>query len=306
MGILGMLLGANALFGGGMGPMGSLQGARRMADALGVGDQFGIGSLFGSSESPYMSVGDPSDVTNVNPYTGQVMSSLQDLTGSLRGNLFGGEGLISDISSGEITQDYDPQSAINQFLSLTPQLQGVATETTTGGRAADINDQLAGNISRRVSDQFQGNPQSGAFASSVSSALAEPMFQAQMQREALRNRLLQGLYGDTLSQLGRGDLAQMQMRADLARAALGEQMGLLGQTMGMQTQMGQPEWWEPTYVRDPDYVSSRDILGIGSSILGSILGGGDGGGLGDIVDLFGSTTVGGGGVGGGGSARITR
>lgn len=220
-------------------------------------------------KNPYKKLWGPEDVENVNPYTEDVLKNIQDRLGGYSGSY---ESLLGDIGGyieqaanyqpnigtptakelelpdpGKIPTEFnlpqdfnlpgemDPNAVMNAFLNFAPQLQRLADQPT-----ASIDRTLQRRIGQAVGDQFQGNPLSGGFSGAMTSAMAEPFFNLQRQREAQRAQMLRGLYGGALSELGSAyRLApQLGLEAATEEARLKQQGATTEAELGLQGSLG--------------------------------------------------------------------
>jgi len=291
-----------------------------------------------TEDDKYDRVGSADDVININDRTdaqfdrlrGQYSTSMDDLrrqmaqqgqfsgqAAGLLGQLQsqGGQfdqdiqGLLSQLTNFNSSAEFDPDAANRQFLSQAPQLQQLAREsfaqTPSDERLRNMENQLA----RRVGDQFSGNPNSGAFTSSVAEAMLQPRFQMEQQRRqniaGLQNQLLGTAQQQASQNMFRDYQAQRQGEQDYLnqlrtgvqgfqgeRQALMERLlqGVQGfQGLGQQAMQGAslfgdlaqgaqqgltglsaPEYWQPNYQGNPDYITQSQLnnqlaAGIGSA-----------------------------------------
>jgi hypothetical protein len=284
---------------GGLGGAGAgfLAGGVPGAIAGGVAG-FGLGGM--SSSNPYTRLGSPGDVSNVNPYTKQMldqmladrnyfknwMESGQSQT-SRYGSLIDDQ--IQNIGKFNFTSSYDPLAAQRQFLGQSPELQHLVDRSYGMDQAQEQAKLLAARSAQEVAAQFgnQGAINSGAALKAMSEGAAAPMAQYLTDAERMRNQLLSGLWDRSFSGLQQGnifaaqqDLATQQenyarllnmLQALQAQQAMGfnqQQLGsnLYGQTGAMLGQYGAPQWWQPTYVGNPNYINPMDMLGMGAQI----------------------------------------
>lgn len=251
-------------------------------------------------ESPFMQVGEASDVQQINPFMEQQYASLTGRTdeslNSLREYLaqadqYGGQAadLLGQVTGFESRAAYDPQAGFRQFLSQAPQLQALAQESYAPQRSDERLRSLQDQIARQVGDQFGGNASSGAFASAVSEGMSQPVFQMEQQRRqnvaGLQNALMgqaqsaaeqANQFGYQAQRQGEQDyLSQLLSGAEgLQGLASGQRQGaslygdLAGTFSGQASSLAQPEYWQPTYQADPDYVSFGDLMNTFSAGLG--------------------------------------
>ncbi len=261
-----------------------------------------IGGLLGigSGADPYIKTGSASDVVNTNPFTDAFLKSLQGQAGQTQGDLnnilFGNGGvidtsnlaktLLGSNANAATNVGYDPNAAINEFLSRTPQLQDIARGSVSPFTADQQLRDLQTQIGQAVSDQFSGNPQSGAFVGAMTQAQAQPLLNLSLNRMQAENTATQNMFGQVGNNLntnynlvpsvllqglglanqsasGINDTAGTQLNAGNILASL------LGQNLQQQGQIAAPNWWQPTYLNNPDYVSAGNILNLGGQLAGA-------------------------------------
>lgn len=194
----------------------------------------------------YKTVGSSADVENINPNTQNSYNALAQLLGSGQAGM--GQ-VIADLRS----LDYDPEAWFSQWQSQMPYMQQLAGEAVAPYNEAGISyAQQASNQARRnIEQQYGGGGlYSGAFGKAVGEGMASPYLQAAANSEQLQANLFQGLASPAMGYSAQGQ--QFNTQADLQ--ALAEQGNLFGAQMtagaaGM-TQLGMPEYWQPTYVED--------------------------------------------------------
>lgn len=263
---------------------------------LGAGSFLG-GALKGRGQDPYMSVGDVSDVQNANPFTNRILAQTQSDIGNfnnlLMGQLGRGEGFqrqgaaaLTDLMGYNPTVNYDPMAAQRMFLSVQPSLQRVAQQAVP---QVDVS-QYQGQLAEQVANQYQGNPNSGAFVRTLGETLLAPQLQADMARQQAVSQIFNALAGQSLSGLQQGNVAQGQFQqasnqqrgTAMAQGAQGlgdlagqsfNNMGVFGSLLGnlqsQRAQFGGPEWWQPTYLNNPNFVGARDWMNFGSNMMGA-------------------------------------
>lgn len=181
-------------------------------------------------------LGDPSDVTNVNPYTSQQWNNLQGLQGMF--------------SSG--MGSFAPLNNIASLVGATPGIQSVANTLISpyGTNLTNTADILGQEAMRNVANQYSnaGALNTGANLSAMARGYATPISEAVTNIAGMQSQLGGGLANSLLGQMG---------------GAYGTQAGLLGNVLGMQSQYGAPEWWQPTY-------SSYYQPGLFDQILGGV------------------------------------
>lgn len=208
-------------------------------------------------------VGSASDVVNVSPYTEQAYNTLQNWMGQ-----FGaGMGNVS------------PEANLASLMGAAPGIQGLVGQLTGPyvQSAEEARDLVMQEAMRNVAGQYgnEGAVNSGAALSAMARGAALPAAQTAQQIAGLQSQLGYGLGSQYMGQLGN----QYQTQA-----------GLLGQTLGLTTQMGAPEWWQPTYLQPQQGMGALGGgltgAGIGGSI-GGPWGAAIGGGLGALGGLLG-------------------
>lgn len=205
-------------------------------------------------------VGDPSDVTNVNPLTGDI---LQTLLGQLQAGGQGAEQLISGL------QNFDFLDVLDD-----PRLQGAIG--TFAGERTTLAKQAAEQAQRQISGQFAGTGlYSGAFGEAVGQGVGQA-FQAGATDIAGKQL---GLFGGALGIAGQQQAGALNF--------FGQQQA--GALQGL-TAFGRPEFFNPTFVESSGGVGAG-IAGAGSLgtlgfLAGGPLGAGIGAGIGGLLGLF--------------------
>lgn len=200
--------------------------------------------------------------------------------------------LLNQLTSFDAESNYDPDAATNEFLSLAPRLQDVARSSVSPSSDEDLRQQQMSMIGQQVSDQFQGNPQSGAMVGAMTQAMAPALLQDQAQRRELEASILGGLYGQTYGGLSQGYMQQAQLEQALnemrmrqmlagvegfgglaqgARGDAGLWANLLGQATQQQTALANPMMVTPQPYTDADAINARDWMGMGIGAFGSAL-----------------------------------
>ncbi len=181
-------------------------------------------------------VGSASDVTNVNPLTGDI---LQQLLGQLQAGGEGASQIIDQLGSFDfldVLGDERLQGAISSFA----------------GERNTLADQAATQAQRQISGQFAGTAlHSGAFGEAVGLGVGQAR---QAAVTDIAGKQL-GLFGQALGVAG-------QQR--------GQELGFFGQQIGGALQglssFGRPEFFNPTFAFDPGPLGGfANILGLGSS-----------------------------------------
>lgn len=200
--------------------------------------------------------------------------------------------LLNDLTSFNAESHFDPDAATNEFLSLAPRLQEVARSSVSPSSDEDLKRQQMSMIGQNVSDQFQGNAQSGAMVGAMTQAMAPALLQDQAQRRELEASILNNLYGQTYGGLSQGysqqaqleqALNEMRMRQMLAgvegfgglaqgaRSDAGMWANLLGQATQQQTALANPMMVTPEPYKDADAINARDWIGMGMGAFGSAM-----------------------------------
>lgn len=208
-------------------------------------------------------VGSASDVVNVSPYTEQSYNTLQSWLGEF------GAGM----------QGATPEANLASLVGAAPGIQGLVGELTGPyvQSAEEARDLVAQEAMRNVAGQYasEGAIGSGAAISAMARGAALPAAQTAQQIAGLQSQLGYGLGQQYMGQLG----TQYQTQA-----------GLLGQGLGLQTQMGMPEWWQPTYLSPQQGMGALGGglagAGLGASV-GGPWGAAIGGGIGALGGLLG-------------------
>ena len=264
-----------------------------------IGGGLGLASGLLSSDNPYQRLGSPRDVVNVNPYTReyyniskQNLENYNQLMKQYLGKSEAAEGdlrrIMNQMGSYTFEVSYDPLAAQRAFLSTAPSYQPLVDQLLQTQQGADYARTLSAEAARQVASQFagQGGLQSGAALKAMMEGATLPLAQYQSQREAARNQALLQLLGQGYAGLQRGyelaphlELQRQQAQfgvlgsqADIANRLLG--YGMAGQQLygglgqGALSAMGgvsTPQWWQPTYVANPNYRSPLDAIGLGLS-----------------------------------------
>jgi hypothetical protein len=222
-------------------------------------------------------------------------------------------GFLGAIGDMNPNYSFDPNAGFNSFLAQFPALQNVIKNSVGTLASDDAVKALQAGALRSVASKLPGaSAGSGAFARAASEGLSAPLFQIQAQNEAERsnamnsgiNNLLgltnqnemnrvnteRSLFSDKLDALTKGFQGALGL-ADSSGNSQGQLLSSLGNLMGIGGQLAAPEWWQPTYVQDPNYFSAKDIfgslLGLGSGAANLATGGGTGGIMSLLSGLFG-------------------
>lgn len=192
-------------------------------------------------------IGDPSDVTNVNPYTDQTYNLLNQYASQ----------------AGTQLNNLDALGNITALSGIMPEIQGLVgdlmgpyAQTAEYTRDLMIQDAMR-NVAGQYGDANAIN--SGAALSAMTRGAALPAAQTAQQLAQMQMSLGSQLGTQFLNQRGQ----QYQAQA-----------GLLGGALGGLGSMGQAEWWQPTYnVEDPEW---QEWLGaaLGGANFGMSLAGG--------------------------------
>lgn len=202
------------------------------------------------SDNPYMKVGDSSDVTQVNPYTDQAFSEL-----------FGEGGFLSQFLGG-MGKYEDPMAGFNAFLGYAPALQEIVTGASSpyGTALFDQARALSAEGMNNVLAQYGGsNLYGGGAVRAASQAAQTPLLEAMTQLSGQQMGLFGNLAGTALGQMPGAYASAADRYAGLGASALGQYGAFAA-----------PEWWQPTYVEDPSYMSGQDWLNSGIGLVGAI------------------------------------
>ena len=217
-------------------------------------------------------VGDPGDVTNVNPMTGEAMDANQQSLAQLQQLLYGGGGEGGAIRG--FQESRDPTAGFNWFLGNAPQFQEVAMGATQPlvQNQMEMANMLAPTAVQDVAGQY-GGPTNSYYSGAAANAMLDKA--GQIRQNALGSALqaqtgmAQNLMGSALNQAPQAFGQARQQDLGLIGQAMGAQQGTLGNISAL----GAPEWWEPTYVEGGQ---NR----FGSTVSGALAGAGAGAPLG--------------------------
>lgn len=208
-------------------------------------------------QDPYMQVGSPSDVSQVNPFADQTFNMLAGTLGSAGGQ------------AGQLAQHavsgLSPGALLNQFAAGSSGLQNIALNATNPLVSSQMS--LANQIGRNaIHDQAALAAAGGVGLSSSSFADAASRAASLPQQQAIANivQAQTGLAGQLLG----GGLNLFGQAPQTALGAANLFGGLAGQSLGGLTALGGPEFYQPTYVENPNYLSASDLLGAGVMGLG--------------------------------------
>lgn len=223
-------------------------------------------------DNAYMELGDPEDVTNVNPYSDPFMQQLQEQGGNTWNQLNRGMGQMSGMIGA-----LDPMAAQRAFLGQEGAMRGISEQNydqfNTANRAvADrLSRQAVDNISAHFGDTGPGALRSGAAAQAISEGAINPILQSNAQIGQMIGGQAGQLQGQNMSNLFTQMRGYDQMGLN-AQQGLNQLMGgMYGQQLGQQGQMARPEWWQPTYMPNPNYMSPQDMVGMGADVAGMVL-----------------------------------
>ena len=173
----------------------------------------------------YEQVGDPGDITNVNPMTGDILNTLM---GQLQAGGQGAEQLIASMGNFDFLNILsDPR--------LTGMIEGYAGERNL------LADQAARKATQDISHTFAGTGlYSGGFGQAVGQGVGEARGRAAVDIEGQRL----GLFGQAMGTAG-------QLQATGLSAGLGYYGGMGQTALGGLAGMGMPEYYEPFYGYEP-------------------------------------------------------
>ena len=222
-----------------------------------------------SGQEPFLKMGDSSDVVNTSPYTGDLWSQLMSSGGFLQNFLDEGANYASMASAAS-----DPMAFMNAFIGLAPQLQGIATGATSPfvDATMGVANTAAGNAVDQVLNRFSSDNAlySGAATETAVNEGARAQNSFVQQALGAQTNLANTLLGGGMNTLSNAFANQGGLLAQLA----GQQYGLGSNALGAAAGLAAPEYWQPTYMENPDYLSSSDKVGMGISaanLLASIL-----------------------------------
>jgi hypothetical protein len=223
-------------------------------------------------DNAYMELGDPEDVTNVNPYSDPFMQQLREQGGNTWNQLNQGMGNMTGMIN-----SLDPMAAQRAFLGQEGAMRGIAEQNydqfNTANRAvADrLSQQAVDNISGHFGDTGPGALRSGAAAQAISEGAINPILQSNAQIGQMIGGQAGQLQGQNMSNLFTQMRGYDQMGLN-AQQGLNQLMGgMYGQQLGQRGQMARPEWWQPTYMPNPNYMSPQEMIGTGADIAGMAL-----------------------------------
>lgn len=280
----------------------------------------------GSDSGAYTKVGSPSDVTQMNDKTDEFWNMLfgnggmanyarEALSGALNGVPEAQAGLGNLITQITSASPYNPQSGINAFLGMVPELQGIAKNTVSpyGLTADELATQQSKASMSQVAQQYgnMGAINSGAAVSAMTRGAAVPRAQlaadlARMQSGAATSLIGQAMqvvpgqysqayqFGQNQQKLGIGAY-QSLLNSQLGEASIFGNM--LTGTYGAGASLATPQYYTPTYVEqsggwDWGGALGGTVAGAGTGaaaggVIGGPVGAGIGAGLGGIFGFFG-------------------
>lgn len=224
-----------------------------------------------SGANAYNAVGSPDDVKNVNPMSGQFWNQLQGQGGNFYNQLGTGMGAMTSMIN-----SLDPMAAQNEFLNNgAGAMRNIAMANmdpfANQARADYLSNEALSNISGFFGNSGRGALRSGAGMSALMEGALNPFTEMNQNLANMTTQQAGQLQGQNMSNLFNqfGNYSQMGL------GALGQQnsmlAGLYGNVLGQQGQMAAPEWWQPTYMPNPNYMGIGDILSTGADIAGTIL-----------------------------------
>jgi hypothetical protein len=186
-------------------------------------------------------LGSAEDVTNVNPYTSQLWNNLQGLQSGFTANM----------------GNYAPTNNVASLEGVLPGIQSISNSLISpyGTSLMNTADILGQSAMRGVASQYSnaGAVNSGAALSAMARGYAEPVSQAVTNIAQMQSNLGGGLASSVLGQMG---------------SAYGTQAGLLSNVLGLQGNLGQAEWWQPTYSSYYQPSGFEQLLGGLGGVLG--------------------------------------
>jgi len=214
-------------------------------------------------------VGSADDVQNVNPMTGEAMDANQQSLQQLQQLLYGGGGEGGAIRG--FQESRDPTAGFNWFLGNAPQFQEVAMGATQPlvQNQMEMANMVAPTAVQDVAAQY-GGPANSYYSGGAANAMLE---EAARVRQGALGQALQAqtglagnLLGSALNQAPQAFGQARQQDLGLIGQAFGAQQGTLGNI----SQLGAPEWWQPTYVQEQTpwgnfLQNTSDIMGFGAN-----------------------------------------
>lgn len=234
----------------------------------------GVGGMFDPANA-YQSVGNASDVTQVNPYTDPYMQSLMGQGANTWNQLNQGMGSMTGMIN-----SLDPMAAQNYFLQNgggADQMRGIAQknlaqyDTNRMDLANQLSKQAIDNISGQFADAGPGALRSGAASRAISEGAITPFLQANTDIANLMGQQAGQLQGQNMSNLFNSYLQNAQMGLGAQTAQNQMLAGMYGNQLGQQGAIAGPQWWQPTYDPNPNYMSIPDLIGTGADVAGMIL-----------------------------------
>lgn len=212
--------------------------------------------------------------------------SYDNLLKQLMGGMSGQQTAVNNAA-----QSYDPTAATNAFISMNPQLQGIASQAAQtalspyGESASQLANTATRDALRATSDQLgsSGLLNTGAANSSLMQAALAPQQQLQTNLAGMsanyQGNMLNSLLGQTGSQLASGYSQQGAQNLNAAQTNAQNYlsgMGLAGQYTGQQgdlysqlANLTQQQYWQPQYQKNPGLF---DYMGLGVQGLGAVYG----------------------------------
>ena len=259
-------------------------------------------------QDPFLQLGDPSDVTNVNERRTQL---LEDFISGGLGEFGGQAGDLANLAASlggraANLDQVDPTAGIQSFLGFAPALQDIALSAT--GPLAQIQNkqaQLLGGQAAQTAVDVAGNRFGSGAVQAATQAAAAPALQAQANVVQAQTGLAGQLLGGGLNILGNAPFRQRELQ--LQGLGLGVQgalggastfQGLAGQQLQGLSALGAPEFFQPTFAENPEFQSGPTFGGVAGSTLsgagtGALIGSAFGpvgtligGGIGGIGGLF--------------------
>lgn len=230
----------------------------------------------------YRQVGSPGDVRNINPWTENVFNRFEQM-------LPGAQAGMNDIAQRLMGLEYDPEAAQRMFMSQVPGLRELVRDSTRPYEgAAQSWAQMAADQARRdVANQYSGGGMySGAFGSAVGQGMAQPYMQAAMGEAQMQGEMTQDMFQNTLMQLANQYSTGKQLEAAGLQNAgnlYGQQFGAASDVMG---RLAAPEWWQPTYVYEPEEQPMWQQM-MGGALTGGLTGLATGGPVGGVIGALG-------------------
>src|SRR6056297_1578860 len=154
-----------------------------------------------------------------------------------------------------------------------------------------VADRMSNQAVQNIGSQFANRGAGGLRSSGAMQAISEGAINPLLQSNAQIGQMIGGqagqLQGQGMSNLfnayntanqqrlaGFGQLMGDATQRDLA----GQQTlaGLYGANLGAQSGIAGPEWWQPTYLSNPNFFGVQDVINTGAQIGSMAMGGGGG------------------------------